>query len=82
MVISEAATETIRVEHSEVCFISMICVLQHKVRKGSVCAHTVAMQIVVTAVGPNPQSQGFSQADLHTHLHTWTHAYTHTHTAA
>ena len=56
MVISEVAIETVSVGHSVVCFISMICVLQHKVRKGSVCAHAVAVKIVVTAVSPNPQS--------------------------
>lgn len=49
MLISEAATETISVEHSEVCFISMICVLRRRVQRGSVCARAAAMQIVVTA---------------------------------
>lgn len=76
MLISEAATETISVEHSKVGFISMICVLRHRVQKGSVCARAAAMQIAVTAVGPNPQSRGFFRADLRTHTrrHTNTHS--------
>lgn len=79
MLISEAATETISVEHSEVCFISMICVLRHQVQRGSVCARAAAMQIGVTAVGPNPQSRGFSRADLLSRTRACTQAHTNTH---
>lgn len=70
MVIRDPAMETVSVERSRVGFIRMICVLRRKVRKGSACADATAMQIVVTAVGPNPPSRGFSLAGRRTRAQT------------